>query len=107
MAQLRDAKTSEIIFDGDPRVVAKLGIQLGLDNVLFDGVGDGFDAEQLAADHDTHVGDAEKMSKSRTNEVKAAAKTRLSELTTVDEDVAGVVEDAQRALEEARSRVVE
>lgn len=49
MAQLRDAKTSELILEGTPLELALAANELGRDEVLFDDVGDHFDPDAVVA----------------------------------------------------------
>lgn len=45
MAQLRDTKTSEILYEGTPLEVALIADEIGRDEVLFDDVGESFDPD--------------------------------------------------------------
>lgn len=47
MAQLRDARSSALIFEGTPLEVALLAEELGRDEVLFDDVGLAFDPDAV------------------------------------------------------------
>lgn len=47
MAQLRDAKTSELLLEGTPEQVVLAAEERGRGNVLFDDVGLGFDPDAV------------------------------------------------------------
>jgi hypothetical protein len=47
MAQLRDAQTSALIFEGTPYAVVMMADARGRENVLFDDVGVGFDPDEV------------------------------------------------------------
>ena len=55
MAQLRDAKTSELLFEGTPYQAVKEADKRGRDTVLFDDVGLAFDPDAVLAFYDENA----------------------------------------------------
>lgn len=47
MAQLRDALTSEFLAEGDPTALVLLAEKIGPDEVIFDGVGEHFNPDEV------------------------------------------------------------
>lgn len=94
MAQLLDARTSELIAEGTPLEVVLIADELGRDEVLFDGVGLGFDP--------TAVTKAEKERLAGLKDVDAKAhKAALAEHDAIKKRAPA----AQKLLERARKRV--
>lgn len=103
MAQLRDAQTSELIAEGTPLEVALIAGELGRKDVLFDGVGEAFDADAVIAAHRENVEGLERGAREATGgdekkQMRAAHRQAAGEFD-VDRDV---VANARRELEAAR-----
>lgn len=118
MAQLRDAKTSELIAEGTPLEVALAAGQLGKGavvgvgealaddvEVIFDDVGLGFDPAAVIAAHQENVDGLAAVSQD------AKADAGLREAVTenlaaaeAEADVGDLVDEAGAAMEEARAK---
>lgn len=106
MAQVRDAQTGELVFEGSVEAALALANELGTDEVMFDDVGVHFDPEAAWADHEARVANLEAASKSRakdaSTESRAQAKEELEALI-VDAD-AGDPATVRERIEQARKR---
>lgn len=55
MAQIRDAVTSEFLFEGTPLECATIAKEIGFSKVLFDDVGEKFDPNAVLKRHEENV----------------------------------------------------
>jgi hypothetical protein len=55
MAQLRDAKTGECIAEGTPEEMVLLADEVGVEEVMFDGVGEGFAPGAVKTRHQENI----------------------------------------------------
>jgi len=105
--QLRDAHTSELIAEGSPLEVALLALELGPDEVLFDGAGDTFDPDAVIAHHRERLEGLQGAARDRglpddhRKDLQRAVKAAQAEL----ELDAGQVKAATAELEAARARL--
>lgn len=108
MAQLRDAITSELIFEGDPVAVAIMAEQIGVENVLFDGVGSSFDHQEIIDRHEQEITNLQSVLEEPAIEpkLKTATEETLQNLTTRQPDPKAV-EETKANLDEARKGVEE
>lgn len=109
MAQLRDIRTSEFIFEGTPEECVLLADKIGRDEVLFDGVGEAFDPDAVLTSYNDRLTAEVALSTSKadgiTDEDRAAAKERAESIEQVAADVAASQPDAEQALADARARL--
>jgi hypothetical protein len=98
MAQLRDAQTSELILEGTPYEVAAAAAELGLGEVLFDGVGAGFEPSAPVESHEQELEALEGLEGEDVAE-------RVTGLERAAARVPELVEEAQARMDEARARV--
>lgn len=95
MAQLRDAETSECVFEGTPLEVAAVAAELGND-VIFDDVGTKFDPAAVLKAHDENVSGLEvtakdtKTDKSTRDSARDAAKQAKAEVEGAKKNVAKI-----------------
>jgi hypothetical protein len=111
MAQLRDARTSDILYEGTPLEVALMAEKLGRDEVLFDDVGGGFDHQATIAAHQDNVEGHARVTRSRAKDItdddKQRAKEALDTLKGHEERVEEHHKRVQRRLAEVRARLEE
>lgn len=101
MAILRDAVTSEFIFEGTPLQVVRLADQLGRDEVLFDAVGPAFDPDAVLRAH----GETVEGLSGALGEARGSDRTSLQRAVNVaqaEANVDSIVRDAQDSIERAR-----
>jgi hypothetical protein len=108
MPYLRDAHTSEAIFEGTPEELALLANELGRDEVLFDGVGLAFDPDAVLSARQENIDANKKLAastaKAITADIKDAAKAAVAAATEQEDNVKAAAPDAQTLLDEARAR---
>src|SRR5689334_13994550 len=109
MAQLRDVKTSEILFEGTPYEVVLMADKLGRDEVLFDDVGLGFDPDAVKAarlaDAEALASIAKSKAKGVDDALKAHAKEAVSNHGALQAHIEDSYSDVEAALKEARARL--
>lgn len=118
MAQLRDAKTSELLAEGSPLEVALAAKQLGKSevvgideepkaptDVIFDDVGLGFDPAAVIANHEENLEGLAAASKDPKldKDVRASVKQSLAERKS-EADVSKLVGQAGEKMRKARDR---
>lgn len=105
MAQLRDAQTSEIIAEGTPAALVFLAEKLGRENVLFDGVGLGFNPDAVI---EAHKAEMKGLKDIRSDDPSAdAAQARLRTLTKEQKVTKKQVDEINAVTKSAREREVE
>lgn len=109
MAQLRDIRTSECVFEGTPEECVFVAEKLGRDEVLFDDVGLNFDPDAVLTAHADNLTSFEALSKSRAEGVtaadRAAAKERAQTLREQHAEAAQQQEAVEAAIADARARL--
>lgn len=109
MAQLRDARTSEILHEGTPLEVALLAEKIGRDEVLFDDVGEGFDPDAVLEVHTSQVEGHERVARGRSKDISAdarqASKAALDTLKGHEARVDEHQSKVEQRLQEARARL--
>lgn len=98
MPQLRDAQTSELIAESVHTAdLVLLAEELGRDEVLFDGVGEGFNPDAVLEQHRAEVAGLERLAKDTKDPAEAKrARERIRKAPKAD--------DAKKRLEAARKR---
>lgn len=91
MAQLRDAQTSELIAEGTPTELVLLADELGVEEVLFDDVGEHFNPDAVRQAHGDQVAGLERAAR----DAKGNDRKRLTK----------ALEDAKSVAPRARRRV--
>lgn len=104
MAQLRDAQTSQYLAEGTPIEVALIAEAIGFSEVIFDDVGEGFDAGAVLAAHREHVASLRDLASDATETlIDDATVTAAREAEVAAEaqtaDALAALEDARAALE--------
>lgn len=107
MAQLRDARTSELIAEGTPTELALLADRLGRDEVLFDDVGHTFDPDAVLEAHRENIAGLEAAAAAAPagSDQRAELEDALAERQIDDGAVAALEVEATAALEAARELV--
>lgn len=105
MAQLRDARTSELIAEGDPLELVLLADELGRDEVLFDDVGAHFNPDAVLEAHRENVdGLAGAVKVAKTAERDVVRKAHAHAKARLELEPARISE-ATAALEAAREKL--
>lgn len=105
MAQLRDKKTSQIIFEGSALEVAALAEKLGLNEILFDDVGDGFNHKEVLDTHSEEVSSLRDMVKSKDKNLKQLAQDKLKTFDTAKGELTKTEKEVKAALKDARANI--
>lgn len=109
MAQLRDVKTSECVFEGTPYEVALMAEKVGKKEVIFDDVGLGFDPQSVIDAERERLAAFEPVAKSRAKSVdadtKGAAKDHVQWHDATTDAIDARVAEVEAAIQEARSRL--
>lgn len=102
MAQLRDSKTSQVIFEGTPFEVAQMAEQIGAKEVLFDDVGSGFDHKAvLSADAQNQ----DQLKSITDKESKKWADNQIQKKKKLLQDLKKAQSDVEDALNAARANL--
>jgi hypothetical protein len=104
MATLRDALTSEAIAEGTPLQMVALADHIGRDHVLFDGVTEGFDPDEVLKAHTDRMEGLHEVLGSATGDDRTRVKESIAQ---ADEEIKSALQGADEArslLEQARSR---
>lgn len=106
MAQLRDGKTSEILFEGTPLEVVLIADEIGREEVLFDDVGEAFNPDAVIGAHRDSLAAMDaaakntKIDKETKDQTRESAKRERAKEADTKKKVANV----QKALKAARDR---
>lgn len=106
MAQLRDAQTSDLLAEGTPLEVVTIATEIGLAEVIFDDVGEGFDPGAVLEAHASAVESYDRAAETdaenpeQADRLRDAARDRRREAETARKKVAGV----RRQLDDVRER---
>ena len=110
MAQLRDAQTGECLAEGAPEEMVLLAEEVGVAEVMFDGVGGGFDAEAVKTRHQANVVASRAYATSVANdpeitpEQRDRARRRADELAALKDAARTRKVEARAVLRAARKR---
>jgi hypothetical protein len=109
MAQLRDARTSEIIAISEPAALVLLADELGRENILFDDVGVEFDPDAVLEAHNANLESMSKLARSQAKGVTAddrkIAKEHVERLESLG-SLAKRADDAKKIIDSAQDRNV-
>ncbi len=106
MAQLRDAKTSEIMFEGTPLECVLLADEIGRDEVLFDDVGLAFDPDAVKKSHDDEIDGLTSVAadKNYPDGERDSARESLKAHKAASAVTKKKIDAAKKAMKEARAR---
>lgn len=105
MAQLRDKKTSEVIFEGTPVEVASMAQKVGFDEILFDGVSQEFDPSSVLKSFTEETESLKSIAKSDEDDLKESAAAKVKDNDELLLDVDGEKSNVLEALNFARSKL--
>lgn len=104
MAQLRDAQTSEIMFEGTALECVLLADEIGRDEVLFDDVGIGFDPDAVKKAHVDAIKGLEGVVKNDKGDHVESARESLKTRKAEGSITKKKIDAATKAMKEARAR---
>ena len=105
MAQLRDAHTSEIAVEGSAEHVALAAEQFAAGEVIFDDVGEGFDAAVVVAAYRDRVSGLDAAATDAEGDDATRLRAAHEQAVAVEiEQVPPLVAQAEQAIREARAR---
>lgn len=118
MAQLRDVETGELLAEGTPVEIAAIAAELGIDEVLFDGVGLAFDhaavleandreiagLEAAGAETDAQLREDGRIDEETGRETRERAREHATELRATRSSAVVRAREARALLDQARDR---
>jgi len=108
MAQLRDARTSELIAEGTPQEVVLLADRLGHDEILFDDVGLNFDPDAVRQAYQENLDGLVAAAKAEDDkETRERLEQAAADAADAADRAAELEPEALAALQEARARLDE